>query len=246
MSSYVMSSWNNSFILRIPGAVVAEWLACSPPTKANRVQFPARSLPDFHTCELWQAMPLVSGFSRGSPVYYPTLSFRRRSILTSITLIGFETSLLRVAQFSSLTQDTGNPCNTGVLATLHATHLPRCPPYSRRNVLIRISVISTNWNMLTTALGNVRLGNCRLEPHRLFTVNLALFKDIGHRNITAKFSRWLIDKLARPAPFLCENGYASLFMKTSKEEKFRPDYIVLAFREVIGVEYLCLRTPFYR
>ncbi|KAJ8875251.1 hypothetical protein PR048_023146 [Dryococelus australis] len=32
-------------------------------------------------------MPLVSGFSRGSPIY-PTLSFRRCSILTSITLIG--------------------------------------------------------------------------------------------------------------------------------------------------------------
>ncbi|KAJ8869305.1 hypothetical protein PR048_030879 [Dryococelus australis] len=32
-------------------------------------------------------MPLVGGFSRGSPVF-PALSFRRRSILTSITLIG--------------------------------------------------------------------------------------------------------------------------------------------------------------
>ncbi|KAJ8894226.1 hypothetical protein PR048_006838 [Dryococelus australis] len=43
--------------------------------------------PDFHTWELCRTMPSVCGFSRGSPVS-PSLSFRCRSILTSITLIG--------------------------------------------------------------------------------------------------------------------------------------------------------------
>ncbi|KAJ8895703.1 hypothetical protein PR048_001039 [Dryococelus australis] len=67
-------------------ATVAERLARSSPTKANRTQSPAGS-PDFHKCESCRTMPLVGGFSQGSPAY-PAPSFRRRSIFTSITLIG--------------------------------------------------------------------------------------------------------------------------------------------------------------
>ncbi|KAJ8867893.1 hypothetical protein PR048_031698 [Dryococelus australis] len=48
-------------------AAVAERLACLPPTKANRVQYPAGSLPDFRMWESCWTMPLVGGFSRGSP-----------------------------------------------------------------------------------------------------------------------------------------------------------------------------------
>ncbi|KAJ8866258.1 hypothetical protein PR048_032101 [Dryococelus australis] len=44
------------------------------------------SHPPFRMGESCQTMPLVGGFSRGSPVP-PSLSFRRRSILTSIALI---------------------------------------------------------------------------------------------------------------------------------------------------------------
>ncbi|KAJ8875474.1 hypothetical protein PR048_023369 [Dryococelus australis] len=40
-------------------------LACSPPTRVNRVQSPAGSLPDFRMWESCRAMPLVEGFSRG-------------------------------------------------------------------------------------------------------------------------------------------------------------------------------------
>ncbi|KAJ8871285.1 hypothetical protein PR048_027593 [Dryococelus australis] len=43
----------------------------------------AGSLPDFRTWESYRTMPLVGGFSRGSPVS-PALSFQRCSILTSI------------------------------------------------------------------------------------------------------------------------------------------------------------------
>ncbi|KAJ8875030.1 hypothetical protein PR048_022920 [Dryococelus australis] len=49
------------------GAAVAERLPCSLLTKANRVQSPAGSLPDFRMWESCRAMPLTSGFSRGSP-----------------------------------------------------------------------------------------------------------------------------------------------------------------------------------
>ncbi|KAJ8883039.1 hypothetical protein PR048_014878 [Dryococelus australis] len=48
--------------------MVVERLVCSSPTKANRVQSPAGSLPDFRKRESCRAMPLVGGFSRGSPV----------------------------------------------------------------------------------------------------------------------------------------------------------------------------------
>ncbi|KAJ8888303.1 hypothetical protein PR048_007790 [Dryococelus australis] len=50
-----------------PGAKVAERLARSPPTKANRVQSPAGS-PDFRKWESCWTMSLVGGFSRGSPI----------------------------------------------------------------------------------------------------------------------------------------------------------------------------------
>ncbi|KAJ8869257.1 hypothetical protein PR048_030829 [Dryococelus australis] len=46
------------------GSVVAERIACSPPTKANRVQSSTGSLPDFCNREI---VLLVGGFSRGSP-----------------------------------------------------------------------------------------------------------------------------------------------------------------------------------
>ncbi|KAJ8884905.1 hypothetical protein PR048_011101 [Dryococelus australis] len=61
-------------------------LARSPPTKANQVQSPAGS-PDFCKWGLCWAMPLVSGFTLGSPVS-PTPSFQYHSIFTSITLVG--------------------------------------------------------------------------------------------------------------------------------------------------------------
>ncbi|KAJ8867582.1 hypothetical protein PR048_031384 [Dryococelus australis] len=69
------------------GAAVAERIACSPPTKATRVQSSAGSIPDFRRWESYRAMQLVDGFSRGSPVS-TALAFQRCSTLTSITPIG--------------------------------------------------------------------------------------------------------------------------------------------------------------
>ncbi|KAJ8872091.1 hypothetical protein PR048_025692 [Dryococelus australis] len=47
------------------GAAVAERIACSSPTKANRVQSPAGSLTDLRTWESCRAMLLVDGFFSG-------------------------------------------------------------------------------------------------------------------------------------------------------------------------------------
>ncbi|KAJ8895988.1 hypothetical protein PR048_001329 [Dryococelus australis] len=70
-----------------PGrATVAERLACSPPTKAFRVQSAAGSLPDFRKWKSCRTMPLVGGFSRGSPVP-PPLSLPA-PLHNSIALIG--------------------------------------------------------------------------------------------------------------------------------------------------------------
>ncbi|KAJ8882846.1 hypothetical protein PR048_014660 [Dryococelus australis] len=87
------------------GATVAERLARSPPTKANRVQSPAGS-PDFRKWESCRTMPLVGRFSRGSPVS-PTPSFRCCSIFTSITLIGFHNLATKNASLVFLRQYTG-------------------------------------------------------------------------------------------------------------------------------------------
>ncbi|KAJ8881531.1 hypothetical protein PR048_018013 [Dryococelus australis] len=89
------------------GAAVAEWLACSPPTKAIRVT------PYFRMWELCRTMPLVGRFSRGSPVSAAP-SFRRWSIFNSPQSppppkLVLKTSLLRAAQISSLTHSLLEP-----------------------------------------------------------------------------------------------------------------------------------------
>ncbi|KAJ8873676.1 hypothetical protein PR048_024507 [Dryococelus australis] len=55
---------------------------CSPPPKANRVQSPAVSLPDFRKWESYCIMQLIGRFSRVSPIF-PDLAFQHCSILTS-------------------------------------------------------------------------------------------------------------------------------------------------------------------
>ncbi|KAJ8877978.1 hypothetical protein PR048_022441 [Dryococelus australis] len=68
--------------LKCFGTAVSERLACSPPTVTNRVQSPVGSLPDFRMWESCRTMPLVGGFSRGSPVS-PALTFSHHSHLVS-------------------------------------------------------------------------------------------------------------------------------------------------------------------
>ncbi|KAJ8896190.1 hypothetical protein PR048_001533 [Dryococelus australis] len=63
--------------------------------EANRVQFPAGSPPDVRMCASCMTMPLLGGFSRGSPVY-PAISFLRRFIPQSPSS-ALKASLLRAA-----------------------------------------------------------------------------------------------------------------------------------------------------
>ncbi|KAJ8893946.1 hypothetical protein PR048_006547 [Dryococelus australis] len=69
----------------ICGVALAERLARSPSTKAIQVQSSAGS-PDFRMWKSCRTMPLVGGFSRGSP-RFPAPSFRRCSLLTSLALV---------------------------------------------------------------------------------------------------------------------------------------------------------------
>ncbi|KAJ8877674.1 hypothetical protein PR048_022129 [Dryococelus australis] len=66
-------------------AAVAERLDCSLYTKANRVQWPAGSLPDFR--KSYREMPLVGGFSRGS-LPRPPLHSGAAPFSPHFTLIG--------------------------------------------------------------------------------------------------------------------------------------------------------------
>ncbi|KAJ8875425.1 hypothetical protein PR048_023320 [Dryococelus australis] len=59
--------FGNYTIFKDGGATVAERLACYPPTKAIRVQS-RPGYPDFCMWESCRTMPLVGGFSWGSPV----------------------------------------------------------------------------------------------------------------------------------------------------------------------------------
>ncbi|KAJ8867385.1 hypothetical protein PR048_031186 [Dryococelus australis] len=79
------------------GATVAERLARSPPTRANRVQSPAR----FSQVGIVPDDAVGRRVFSGSPVS-PAPSFRRRSILQSLSS-ALKTSLLRAARISSLT-----------------------------------------------------------------------------------------------------------------------------------------------
>ncbi|KAJ8898277.1 hypothetical protein PR048_003637 [Dryococelus australis] len=71
----------------IVGATLAERIARSPPTKVNRAQSPARS-PDFRQGEIVPDDAAGRRIFLGNLRFPPIPSFRRRSIFTSIALIG--------------------------------------------------------------------------------------------------------------------------------------------------------------
>ncbi|KAJ8878092.1 hypothetical protein PR048_022559 [Dryococelus australis] len=65
---------------------------------------------DFRMWESCQTMPLVGGVSRGSP-FYPAVSFRLCSILTSVTLIG--------------SQDLNVKSRPNLFTSLHVSYIPK-------------------------------------------------------------------------------------------------------------------------
>ncbi|KAJ8887943.1 hypothetical protein PR048_007427 [Dryococelus australis] len=82
------------------GHTRTEWLARSPPTNSNRVQYPTGS-PDSCQWELCRTMPLVAGISRGPPSSPPLHSGATPYSLQSPSS-ALKTLLLRAAQISSL------------------------------------------------------------------------------------------------------------------------------------------------
>ncbi|KAJ8894500.1 hypothetical protein PR048_007154 [Dryococelus australis] len=93
-----LRNWRADLSPSIPVSLVAVFRHCSsshrliptdnsPPTKANRVRSPAGSLPDFLMWDSRQTMPLVGGFSRGSP-FPPPLHSGAAPFSPRFTLIG--------------------------------------------------------------------------------------------------------------------------------------------------------------
>ncbi|KAJ8865622.1 hypothetical protein PR048_033142 [Dryococelus australis] len=82
----------------------------SPIPKVNRVRFPAGPLPEFPMWEPCKTMPLVGGFSRGSPLISPSLHSGAARYITSPSST-LKTSLLTAAQISSFTHHStvGSP-----------------------------------------------------------------------------------------------------------------------------------------
>ncbi|KAJ8873817.1 hypothetical protein PR048_024653 [Dryococelus australis] len=98
------------------GATVTEWLDRAPPTKAIWVQSPAGP-------RMWEScrtMPLLGGFSRGSPVS-PALSSLQSSVLKT-------TWLLRAAQISSLTHPIHYSYRVSALGINLGAHTTHPPP----------------------------------------------------------------------------------------------------------------------
>ncbi|KAJ8872680.1 hypothetical protein PR048_026293 [Dryococelus australis] len=87
---------------RLMKATVAEWLARLPPTEAIRAQSPAVSLRIFAMWESCRMMPLVGGFSRGSP-FSPPFHFGAAPYPLQSSSSALKTSILRAVQISSLT-----------------------------------------------------------------------------------------------------------------------------------------------
>ncbi|KAJ8874564.1 hypothetical protein PR048_025427 [Dryococelus australis] len=85
------TSYIGWLILRFAGTTAAEWLACSPPTKANR--------PGHQSC---RTMPLVGGFSRDLPFPPPVHSGVPHNSSQSPSS-ALQTTMFRAAQISLLT-----------------------------------------------------------------------------------------------------------------------------------------------
>ncbi|KAJ8885535.1 hypothetical protein PR048_011733 [Dryococelus australis] len=131
-------------------------IACSPPTKANRAQYPAGS-PDFRKWESCRTLPLVGGFSRVSPIS-PSPSFRRRSIFSSITLIGSQDFAVKIRPNLLIYIS----CNESLTAGIHSCSpekLSDCGDGERGTGRVSFLVALTRSSVLTIHSSSVELEN---------------------------------------------------------------------------------------
>ncbi|KAJ8871325.1 hypothetical protein PR048_027642 [Dryococelus australis] len=117
-------------VIRTCGATVAERLARSPPTKANRVQSLAGS-PDFRKWESCRTMPLVGGFSWGSPVSL-SLSFRRLTTLILIALISSQYVAVKIRPYLFTSIRTRGAALAQPLSAAVTTELNNLHPFVQR------------------------------------------------------------------------------------------------------------------
>ncbi|KAJ8874951.1 hypothetical protein PR048_022841 [Dryococelus australis] len=170
------------------GAAVAEQSACSPPTKAIRVQYPAGS-QDFRMWESCRTMPLVGGFPRGSPVS-PALSFWCRFILTSITLVGSQDFASRVGDVADGATGPGLAGSRVCLCELCNNGRPtRSPPNNRPDN--KSAVLHT----LSSVLPAIQAMNSRLrrisatgQQERRFAHSLVRASSDGHLALQCQYT----------------------------------------------------------
>ncbi|KAJ8878579.1 hypothetical protein PR048_019160 [Dryococelus australis] len=132
-SLHTLGTCNVRFIIR--GTEVAEQLACSPPTKANRVQSPSGSLPDFHKWESRRTMSLVGGLRDlpfSSPLHSGAAPYSPHSIIVGSQDLG-----LTAAQISTLTRSK------------HTSKWLHCPATCRHVVLQQSAARSSQSNTTT-------------------------------------------------------------------------------------------------
>ncbi|KAJ8887250.1 hypothetical protein PR048_013465, partial [Dryococelus australis] len=108
-SAILPQSYGSRAIMQLIKATVVERLARSHLTKANRAQSPAGS-PDSRKWESCRTMPLVGGFSRGSPAFPPLHSSAAPNSLQSPSS-ALKISMLRAAQITSITLLSSNTLN---------------------------------------------------------------------------------------------------------------------------------------
>ncbi|KAJ8869421.1 hypothetical protein PR048_028411 [Dryococelus australis] len=169
-------------------AAVAERLECSPSTKANRVQSPVGSFPDFHKWESCRAMPLVGGdIPFSPPLHCGAASFSPYS-----TLIGSQDLVAKKSLLS-----THLPlCLSYVWDTRVPTTPPsRLPTYARHCRNKRESQRTNDQSYQLTKIPSFRIYACPLD-RRVFSQVHAFDCSCG---VAGSYIRWEIDVLGRVA-----------------------------------------------
>ncbi|KAJ8898523.1 hypothetical protein PR048_003883 [Dryococelus australis] len=99
----------SDFLFGYIGSVAADWLDCSPPTKANRVQSPAGPLPDFRKWESCWTMPFLGDLP---PPNHPPLQSDAAPFSPHFTLIGSQDLVVKSRpKLSTQLNISENPLN---------------------------------------------------------------------------------------------------------------------------------------
>ncbi|KAJ8897626.1 hypothetical protein PR048_002975 [Dryococelus australis] len=112
-NSFLCRSWIKFRTTRVQPGIRQRSISLLASHQGDQGSIPGLVIPDFRMWESCRTMPLVGGFSRGSPVS-PALLFQCCSIPQSPSA-ALKTSMLRAVQISSLTQTTIVLLHAGLL-----------------------------------------------------------------------------------------------------------------------------------